>query len=493
MEDNMGPRLENLLWRILRSQRVFLRMSGTRLAKHVENIADGGYIRTTPTASPRASRNLDNYNLSLLNDGTQSSVSSSRRRPPPVSSRTAIFAPEQHSEDEGTPTPKSTSPFARVPVAATQSVQKRRSNLGRLPPILKKNNNGSGGSSGKGSSVPSPSELERQMPAATNQLPLERSSSENLQTASRASTSAGGSPLPRRLTATRFSEEVRVLVPKEKSTSKGIGEKSPRSRTGSYTKSNKRNPVVRASAGSSKKRPILMRQRSSMTSQEGSLPDSAPMSRQASEEGTPAETEDSDLSIAPGFFAPSRRRSGAPERRPRQGSDQASTESKNEKRSSKINEDHKIGDEEEEEEREARREEKTHTGMVDLASSAKTSRSQLGPGRNISGFLPPSQHRSFTNLPAAAWRSSAAAPTAASYQAAGFMAPDQGSASTKRSRTAFRDDIVPLKAPGPSIDDSLPAAATTAQLPRTKSQLALLLERSKTALPDKKGKKSDQN
>ena len=90
---------------------------------------------------------------------------------------------------------------------------------------------------------------------------------------------------------------------------------------------------------------------------------------------------------------------------------------------------------------------------------------------------------SLTSLPSLLRKSAAAAaaPTSASYQAAGMMESGQPTSSADRvkGKDAFTNVIAPLKAPaaaGPeaSDDDNDPQP-----LPRTKSQLTLLLEREK--------------
>ena len=79
---------------------------------------------------------------------------------------------------------------------------------------------------------------------------------------------------------------------------------------------------------------------------------------------------------------------------------------------------------------------------------------------------------SFTNLPSLLRKSPATGPASASYQAAGMMDPSP--ASRGKGRDAYTNVIAPLKAsPGTASDyDPQP-------LPRTKSQLTLLLEREK--------------
>lgn len=85
--------------------------------------------------------------------------------------------------------------------------------------------------------------------------------------------------------------------------------------------------------------------------------------------------------------------------------------------------------------------------------------------------------RSFTNIPSFARKSSAAVPTAASFQASGMLDTGQGPSTTgkNRGKEAFKNKIVPLKAPASAGPES--STENPKPLPRTKSQLTLLLER----------------
>ena len=56
--DDVGRRLENLFWRIWSSDRILHRIKGRLVSAVFTRISEGGYIRTTPTQSPRASRSL---------------------------------------------------------------------------------------------------------------------------------------------------------------------------------------------------------------------------------------------------------------------------------------------------------------------------------------------------------------------------------------------------------------------------------------------------
>ncbi|KAL8835725.1 MAG: hypothetical protein Q9176_006734 [Flavoplaca citrina] len=56
--EDVGRRLENLFWRIWSSHRLLHNITGTLVAAIFSKISEGGYIRTTPTQSPRSSRTL---------------------------------------------------------------------------------------------------------------------------------------------------------------------------------------------------------------------------------------------------------------------------------------------------------------------------------------------------------------------------------------------------------------------------------------------------
>ena len=98
---------------------------------------------------------------------------------------------------------------------------------------------------------------------------------------------------------------------------------------------------------------------------------------------------------------------------------------------------------------------------------------------------------SFANLPSLLRKSAAAAPTSASYQAAGMMESGQPTSSAGRGkgRDAFTNVTAPLKAPAAAGPDEDPQP-----LPRTKSQLTSLLERGKnrSTSQDEAAKKADK-
>ncbi|KAL8970502.1 MAG: hypothetical protein Q9183_001489 [Haloplaca sp. 2 TL-2023] len=58
LADDVGRRLEHFFWRLWSSDRLLATVSGNLVAAIFSKISEGGYIRTTPTQSPRSSRSL---------------------------------------------------------------------------------------------------------------------------------------------------------------------------------------------------------------------------------------------------------------------------------------------------------------------------------------------------------------------------------------------------------------------------------------------------
>ena len=56
--DGVGRRLENFFWRIWSSTKILHQIRGRQVAVQFSHISEGGYFRTTPTQSPRLSRVL---------------------------------------------------------------------------------------------------------------------------------------------------------------------------------------------------------------------------------------------------------------------------------------------------------------------------------------------------------------------------------------------------------------------------------------------------
>ncbi|KAL9130629.1 MAG: hypothetical protein Q9217_001243 [Psora testacea] len=454
LAENVGRRLENFFWRIWSNKYLLHRLSGEQVAAQFSSINEGGYIRTTPRSSPRSSRSLGSYYTQASSSATAIPPSySSSSTPTPTSpvaklgsgssrntSRTVAKSPPSlEQEEDGTATPTPSSPFANI----RKSTADPRENLGTFTtqpaPILKKSSSASSSRSTKSATVlsPPPEELfkadtEPAIASAEETLPPTQGALDP------------GLPPPRRYISTRFSEEVAVSTPKVSSPGPTFTEKSTRNQGEGTHKSGKRNSVFVASTGAGKRRPAVMRQRSSQTSQTKPSPSPpSPGILRRSAESTPLTGQSPS---AQSF----RKAQAADPYRPKERRRVPDAEEASDDSKSKNNEN----------------EEATPLGH---ASSRSTF-----DDRNRT------QHRSFTNLSTLDRKSSAVTATAASYQASGLLEFCHSSSwSSRRQGTdAFHNEIVPLKAPAPSGPEPM-GRKPSAPLPKTKSQLTLLLERSK--------------
>ena len=293
-----------------------------------------------------------------------------------------------------------------------------------------------------------------------------------------------GSPPTTRYTSTRFSEEVAVSIPQPLSGTSGEkAERSSRSFGDSSRGSSKRGHVVHGGSAASRKRPIVMRQRSSQASSAGKPSPTSPSL------GPERKTDKEDEETTVAATTERRRRAVSPHpgklgRRPSPTAPPEEDEDDDEEEEPAI-------------EQSKEKEDKTAKETTTENPTANTPSTQILPPlvdpdfrSRFASQTRAQQHRSFTNLPSAAWRSAATTSTATSYNASGMMFPEQASSSGRRgsARKAFKDEIIPLKAPAPAGPDVTDDTEDATALPRTKSQLTLLLERNKTAGHDMKGK-----
>ena len=512
LAENIGRRLENFFWRIWGSERLRQRLSGTQVNIQFDIINEGGYIRTTPTASPRSSKSLSAYYKEV------------RQRTPPVtpsasesSNQPALFpvldddsterasidkAPLSHpsvprdssiiayqsdtpaSEESGdaqvTPsyvgledssvTPTPTSPIAALEKSSESSKENRRSPQipTRRPPILKK----------EGSSGSSRSSRSAKISGSSNEA-TSADDDPNIPTQARSASS-------RRPTATRFNEEVAVSIPKPSMTVlRNAGERSARPGGESSQRSGRRNPVVVASTAANKTRPAFVRQRSSTGASRDVLSKSLSNQHLARSPRTLATSTSTGFRSIPGSKQspePSSTRtyraaSPHSSRQPRQQvSRKPSTEGPVHRSSADSDEPNRLVE-------------------VSAAKSSSNPKITTEVSRKKAGTLKPlvepdfrakfidktrASQRSLTDLSAFAPKSSAAVPTSASYQATGMMESAQATSSAGRGkgREAFTNVTAPLKAPAPAGREA-GSEDNTASLPRTKSQLTLLLEKEK--------------
>lgn len=447
------------------SERLRERLNGAQIDRQFDSISQGGRIRTTPKPSPRSSRSLGSYVQKARSiTPTESPMSSS-----PPSPKAQPVQRDQESEDtSATPTPQS--PFGTSPEATTKPRENRRTTSTRPPPILKKSG------SGPKRRLKSPSGLS---PAYQGPYSPTGAGNEGAATFDDDPTSSESSvPIagrsPRKSTTTRFNEEVAVSIPKASTFSRSSG---GRISGESSQRSGRRNPTVVASTGASKRRPPVMRQRSSQASSYGaskyspsrnsSLPNLALSMKPSDTETVNSPSQEAE--------APSTRQlrgaSPYPSKHPRRTSPSPSP-------SEGIAED--IGGEDV----------GAHEGSTKPSPGPSPVEEIPEANSKICKHLVDSDFRSqsmdktrssnpsFTNI-SSTNKSSAALPTAASFQAAGMLDTGQNisTAGKNKGKEAFKNEIVPLKAPASAGPQ--PPAETSQPLPRTKSQLTLLLEREK--------------
>ncbi|KAL8666067.1 MAG: hypothetical protein Q9202_001804 [Teloschistes flavicans] len=84
LAEDVGRRLENFFWRLWGSDRLWRRISGNRVAAIFSKISEGGYIRTTPTQSPRSSRSLGTFHVTHEPQGPYTPPQSGSALPAPV-------------------------------------------------------------------------------------------------------------------------------------------------------------------------------------------------------------------------------------------------------------------------------------------------------------------------------------------------------------------------------------------------------------------------
>ena len=464
--ENVGRRLENFFWRIAMSERVRERLSGAQIDKQFDGISQGGYIRTTPKPSPRSSRHLDSYDTEAHStDSTKSAVPSSPASP----KARPVDSDDELQETSVTPTPPS---HLRTISEATTTKPKenRRTTTTRPPPILKKVGSGSNQSS-RSASLLSPTSQELWSTAGA--AGEEAVTFDDDATSPESQAPVAGKAV-RKSTTTRFNEEVAVSIPKVSAVSRSSGGRPVGE---SNQRPGRRNPIVVASTGASKRRPHVMRQRSSQASSLGTskeAPSRSSSSPNLARVMNPTSTNTAKTNSPEGGALSVRRlRAASPHpSKSREGSSPNSPPSETAE---------------------------DFGGEVAGAQEPSTNPpSKLGPVKenpnaNLEGSKPlvdpdfrsifvdrtrPSI-RSLTNISSFARKSNAAAPTAASFQASGMLDAGQAISTTGRSRgkEAFQNEIVPLKAPA-SAGPEAPAEAPE-PLPRTKSQLTLLLEREK--------------
>lgn len=426
LAEGVGRRLENFFWRIW-DPRLLDNITGTSVAAIFGKISEGGYIRTTPTQSPRSSRSLGTPNEPQQPDWayqpSQTSLTSS------TSWLEGVRNDDDAGEDEETETESPPSSRKKLPP--------------RPPPILKKSKHASPplqdqarssaaqpGSSLAGDPHTDETSIDKD-PApegATQIKPLERSSK----------------------TARFKADELSSTIPSSTMKEEGDEIDEP---TGAQSrgkqKPGRRKVAVVASTGSSKRRPA-MRQRSSQSSSSSASIILPPQLEIDSRVGGQTREASSAATVkAPEGFGsspvPAQRRPGSDDDGPGKY---------------------------------------TSTEQTDYTSHAADKGRSANP--EIQGGTGARRLPRHTSLTSVLKKSTAAAAASASYQATGIMDMGQGSAGGKShgAEAEARGESNPTPLAGSSRP--VPGNSSTVRaLPRTKSQLTSLLQRDQKPSKDR--------
>ena len=448
------------------SERVRERLSGAQIDCQFDSISQGGRIRTTPTPSPRSSRNLS----SSVKEARSSTTTETATPTSPASPKAGpVQGNEQFDDTSVTPTPQSPSEASSGTTIKTK--ENRRTTTVRPPPILKQSSSGSNRPS-RSSSVLFPAFQESGSAAGVGNdvaVGFDNDPTPTGPLVPRVERSA------RKSTTTRFNEEVAVSIPKASTVSRPSG---GRLSGESSQRSGRRTPIVVASAGASRRRPPIMRQRLSQASPFAALKEPPGRTSSSPDLASSMRPTDPYTAQCPGHEAgaSSARRLGAASPHPSTNRKGLSpSPPSNDGTAANFGGEH-VGTQGPSMDTNA-----GHSLIGQIANASSESSQALVDPDFRSQFADKTRRstQSSTNIAALARKSSAAVPTAASFQASGMLDTGLGSSTSTKNRVkdAFKIEIVPLKAPASAGPE--PPAEASQPLPRTKSQLTLLLEREK--------------
>lgn len=445
--DGVGRRLENFFWRIWSSRKLLHRISGRQVARLFQQISEGGYFRTTPTQSPRISRSLGSNETGTSSDGR--APASPRECSPPVDPPPVTTNEGQEEKRERD---RLASPLGSVP-SRTQET------LAPLPSILKKPKVAFATLSSKTARAPYPDNRLPRQPGDDDDnddggVPLSPSApgAEVVNDEGASSPQARQQSSAEENTGSNIEDERgprRRTKAREKATTT---EKSVGSRDDVKPKSTGKRSVL-VKTGASKRRPTIPQRKSSQSSSSAtSQLTASPIT------GTKIGSAVSIRALTVNLENPTHDQDQPVMQRSRHGSPHPS------QRRGGFMEDKSFSDE-------SRQKPKKKAKGVEDGLVDRDFRSRFAIRSRADGHL-------FAPFPG---KSTAAAAASAEDQAIGTTGSIQD-ANDQWSEN-FTDEIVRLKPPGPSgpraRDDS-----ETQPLPRTKSQLTLLLERDRQRSQD---------
>ena len=422
----MGSRLENFFWRIWGNKAIRDRIRGRQVAALFSSISEGGFIRTTPTQSPRNSRSIGNFRTPIPDRSPTTS-------PPftlgPSSSGPYSSGKGQDHGRQSIASVQGPSPTSSTPVSTSQE----KSPI-TLQPILKKPSAGSAIKLNKSARILSPPPAEIRRATGSSSQPANTTSS---------------SALRRGPGTIRFDSKTKSPPDEAPVSTAQSTEKSARSQEQASQKSSRKKATFIVGAGPSKKRPVAVRQRSSQSSS------SAASSVTSPPPPGPSATEQRnylDARSSSGVSVPPKRSSSKPSR---SSSPHPTKQSRATPRD------------------DSPKEESSETSSGDAGGEAsddgnqEENKSPLVDPNFRSKFVDRTQtgQRSFAALSSLAPKSTAVAAAPASYQAAGMLG--LGIPPQPAGRGKNRVEL-PEEAVSSDTEDQ--------GLTRTKSQLTLLLE-----------------
>lgn len=465
LADDVGRRLENFFWRIWGNKKIRDRITGSQVAVLFSNISEGGFLRTTPTQSPRTSRSLGSYES---NRRVEKVPDSSPPNTPADLARSQGLSREEQVED-GLAVRASDDVIEPLPISRTISAEQTK-DVALPPSILKKPKMGSSSQVPKTARILSQnaqsshrdvsgifdgeyvSAEEKTSPVETSRNKGKASSRGQESSSIDATRSSITSDAIKSTTNISFSDTITTE------------DQGTRSQEDERQKSARRRTIIHAKTAVSKRRPAIAQRKSSQSSSNNASnttlsPSSRSKTTSLNKSTDPASASDgSSDGLAENLQSQTTRVSRLENPHPskqlrrRAGDDNSGEDSEENTPSKEYS--------------------KPTDGLVD-----RDFRSKFATKTQI-------DRQPFASVPPMAYKSATAAATSASYQASGtvgFGQPQPPRGKGKRS-VEFTDEIIPLKPPGASGPDEIDEDEDEdgpLNLPRTKSQLTFLLEKDK--------------
>ena len=467
LADGVGRRLENFFWRIWSNADIRHHIRGSQVAVLFSKISEGGFLRTTPTQSPRTSRSLGSYRQTSRSGSALDSSSPNARATSSRTQRSSSGAAEEKRRNLGAlddPASRVSSPF---------TAQRLNKEVSLPPSILKKSRAESSSQLSKSSTVVSPTfdPLRRNPCSGSGEAVISLGSP----CADAPVTGRGDRSSDREQVSSPSRNEKKPSGSSSKSQTPPAEARIPEGKNsrlpGDDQKPTRTKPAVHAKTGASRRRPVMASRKSSQSSSSNA---SNVISPPSSGKKVASSCEPSDSNLDADADARSRRKAQlAKSSRP--GSPLPS------KHGAQETAEESSSSDEEAENDAGRGENRLDDRLVDRDFRSKFA-SRIRPEPQLAGSLPPLERK-----PA---------------QASADSVPDQATITTRiehakqrngksKRNVGFTDEIIPLKPPGAAAEEDEDEDDTPADLPRTKSQLTLLLEqdrrKSRGDNPPKKG------